>query len=117
MSIARRDDGSSSVLLLLAAVALVALVAGAGVITSAVHARWRVQAAADLAALALAMSGDCDDAVVTAERNGVVVHRCRPAGWQHPVAEVEVFVDLDLLPLPNGFPARVRIPAKARASL
>ncbi|MFD4293617.1 Rv3654c family TadE-like protein [Rhodococcus sp. NPDC058505] len=81
------ERGSASVLSCFVMLALVAVVVAVGHVGSAVVARHRAQAAADLGALAAATSvelgetGACAAARDLAGRMGGVVRDCRFEGW------------------------------------
>lgn len=111
------DHGTVSVGMIAAMAVLTALVAGIGSVAAAAQMRWRVQATADLAAIAVSMSGDCGDAQITAMHNHATVQGCQAPSADSPAARVVLFAEYRLTPVLAGTSMTVRIPARARASL
>jgi secretion/DNA translocation related TadE-like protein len=82
----RQDRGSATVLALVMVGVVVAVTSGVAVLGTAVVDQRRVEAAADLGALAGAAAlqrGEraCVAAASVVERNGGRLSRCEPAGW------------------------------------
>lgn len=104
----RRDDAGAATVLVVALAGVLLLVGLAlGEAASLIVDHRRAQAAADLAALAGASSGECAEASRVADRNGARLRACRHDG---PDVLVEVEVD------GGGWLARtVGLPARARA--
>jgi secretion/DNA translocation related TadE-like protein len=112
MTSSRTDEGSVSVLALAAAIGLLAVVPLAGSVSAAIATKHRLDAAADLAALAAAYDVGVSDPCATAQRvasaNAADVEDCVV---DDPSVTVTVVPDRPLVGVP------VRIASTARAAL
>lgn len=110
MSSARGDQGSVSILVLAAAVALVLVTPFAGLASWAVATRHQLDAAADLAALAgaydIAAPDPCASAARVADANGAQLVRC-------DVVDEVVTVTVEPTRPRTGMPWRVAATARA----
>ena len=109
----RGDAGGATVLVVALAGVLVFVMVGLGAAGGLVVAQRRVQAAADLAALAAATTpgGACGEAARVAAANGAALERCRRDG---EVLSVVVSVPGPVLPWASRW-SEVRVSAEARA--
>ena len=104
----RPEHGGATVLVVVMAGVLLAVTGGLAAVGGLVTAQRRAQAAADLAALAAATSGDaCAEAARTASANDATLVGCQVAGQ-----EVTVVV---AVPGPAVPGRTVRVTAEARA--
>jgi hypothetical protein len=110
-------SGSMSMLLAGAIAALCAVSAFVGQVWGIADARWRTEAAADMSAIAVAMTGDCGSAAATAAHNSVVLDSCsEPSSTDHD-AVVSTRTSVQLLALKVPHMPVLGVSAKARAGL
>lgn len=102
----RGDRGAGTVLVIVAMLLLIVATGVALAFVRVATAHARASSAADLAALAAARSGHCEEAGRVAGANGAVLVSCVAVGGDHQVVAA---TDLRLLGL------ELRIPVTARA--